>query len=978
MAESQAQAELRGLLEQRLQGEAHFDPYHRALYSTDASNHRVIPLGVVFPRTADDLAAAVEIAAELKLPVLPRGAGTSLAGSAVGKALVLDCSRYLADIHRIDPEQRLAEVDPGVVCNQLNAAAARHGLQYGPDPASADRATFGGMIGTNATGAHSVRYGMTADNVVELEVVLADGTVAHIGDVPLDAAGAKANGQGLEAAIYRRALKVRTQYADAVAEHWPATWRRSSGYGLNYLTGYTPSRPAAWYGETYPPPSEFNLAPLICGSEGTLVVMRRATVRLVPRPPHAALLVIGFDSAAEASDFTPAILETEPAAIELLPRLLIERARAVPAYSRRLGFVEGDPQALLVVEYTGDTPAEAAAKAQPLRSHGRLLTEPAEQGDLWAVRKAGLGLLMSVPGDSKPITFMEDVAVPVEKLGQYVREIDRLLAEHGTHGEWYAHASAGCLHMRPLIDLKRVDGVRRMRAIAEGVVELVIQMRGSISGEHGDGLSHTAYNRRLFGPEITRAFRELKSAFDPDGILNPGKVVAPENNPPQLDRDLRYGERYRAQAPVTFFPFRKEGGFQRAVESCIGVGICRKAEGVMCPSFQATRLEMHSTRGRANALREAISGGLPQGALTSHETYEILDLCLECKGCKSECPTEVDMARLKAEFLGQYHREHGLPIRSRAFGEVAAILSLAQPLARVGNWIARTRPFRRALETALGIARQRVLPPLATHRFRQMQTSTLSEGEPVVLFVDTYTELSAPQIGAAAMRVLAAAGCRVEVVPQQVCCGRPMISKGLLARARQQAERNVQALVGHARQGIPIIGLEPSCVSALRDEYRELLADDPDAILVADAARLLEEFLTEPARDGVRRIDRIRFSDRAEQALLHNHCHSKSLVGSEPTLSMLEAAGLAVQEVDSGCCGMAGSFGYEAEHYELSIQIGELQLFPAVRRAPEQVRLVAPGVSCRAQIRDGTGAEAAHPVELLADRLATSESGPSG
>lgn len=969
MAESRARSELRGLLQHRLQGEFSLDPIQRAIYATDASNHQITPLGVIFPKTESDLFAAVQTAAELGVPILPRGAGTSLPGSTIGRALVVDCSRYLANIRQIDRERGMAIVEPGVVCNQLNAAAAGLGMQYGPDPASADRATFGGMIGTNATGAHSIRYGMTVDHVVALEVVLADGSEARLEPLTLEAAGRKSEGKGLEADIYRRAFKVRRDYAAAVRDHWPRTWRRSSGYSLNYLTGYTPSRPAAWYQHQYPPPAEFNLASLVCGSEGTLAVIRSAEVRLVPRPAATVLLVIGFDGVAEAADFTPAILETEPAAVELIPRLLIERARQVPAYARRLGFVEGDPQALLVVEYTGNTQAEALAQADQLRSRGRLLVNPREQGDLWAVRKAGLGLLMSVPGDAKPITFMEDVAVPVEQLGRYVREVDRLLEAHGTHGEWYAHASAGCLHMRPLVNLRTADGVHTMREIADQVVDLVVRMKGSISGEHGDGLSHTAYNQRLFGPEIAEAFRELKAGFDPQGILNPGKVVAPGGGAAALDADLRYGPDYRSSAPSTTFRFGPEGGFAQAVESCIGVGICRKADGVMCPSFQATRNEMHSTRGRANALRAAISGVLPEEALTSRQMFEVLDLCLECKGCKSECPTQVDMARIKAEFLSQYQAVHGVTLRSRAFGGIAAALALAQPIWWLANRVAGSGWFRWLLERTLRIARERRLPLLAGRRFRRQFQPQAKQGERVVLFVDTFTEYSVPEVGTAAVRLLEAAGCRVELVAQQACCGRPMISKGLLERAKRQAVKNVRALEGYARQGVPIIGLEPSCISAVRDEYLDLLPDDDGAIAVAGAARLIEEYLTEPLETGGRRIDRIQASAAGSRALVHNHCHSKALVGNSPLQEMLRSVDFEVEQIDAGCCGMAGSFGYEAEHYDLSMQVGELKLFPAVRNSGDGVQIAAPGISCRTQLKDGTGIEAVHPVVLMAEAM---------
>ena len=966
MVDPRAQTELQELLAQRLHGEARFDDYSRALYSSDASNHQITPLGVVLPETEDDLFAVVETAAELGVPLLPRGGGTSLSGAAVGEALIMDCSKHLAQIHHIDVESRTAEVGPGVVCTQLNVAAAKHGLMYGPDPASADRATFGGMIGTNATGAHSIRYGMTADHVIAVDSVLSDGTAARFEDMSIEGARLKANGGSLEAHIYASALTVRSNYAEAVIDRWPHTWRRSSGYSLNYLTQYTPDRPAAWYQDEYPPQSQFNLAPVLCGSEGTLAILRRAEVRLVARPKFTTLVVLGFESVALACEATPAILETEPAAVELIPRMLIERARTVPAYARRLGFVEGDPTALLVVEYAGDTASEVQAAAEELGRRARILSQPEEQADLWAVRKAGLGLLMSVPGDSKPITFMEDVAVPVEQLSRYVREVDRILEANGTHGEWYAHASAGCLHMRPLINLRRAEGVEQMRTIAEAVVDLAISMGGSISGEHGDGLSHTEYNERLFGPEIMRAFKVIKQAFDPAGILNPGKVI---DGGTQLDADLRFGPDYVTIEPETVFAFREQGGFVGAVEACTGVGICRKADGVMCPSFQATKDETHSTRGRANALRAAISGRLPADAMSSREIYEILDLCIECKGCKSECPTQVDMARLKAEFLGQYQAVHGLPIRSRLFGEIAVLFGLLQPLAPLTNLVARTRLFRWILGQTVDIAPQRILPELATHRFSRMfkPPTGASTGKHVVLFLDTFTEFNSPEIGEAAVGVLSAAGFDVALVPGQVCCGRPLISKGMLTRAKENALRNVAALAPYAREGVKIVGLEPSCVSALQDEYPDLLPDKQDATLVADAAILIEEFLV-----AENRLDQVQFVPGNEPIVLHNHCHTKSLRGSMATLEMLGATGRPVEEIPSGCCGMAGSFGYEAEHYDISMQIGELELFPAVREATMREgkkHVVAPGTSCRAQIRDGTAVVAQHPIQLLADLL---------
>jgi len=969
LVDPRAQTELQELLAQRLHGEARFDDYSRALYSTDASNHQITPLGVVLPETEEDLFVVVETAAELGVPLLPRGGGTSLSGAAVGEALILDCSKHLAEIYDIDVESRTAVVGPGVVCTQLNVAAAEHGLMYGPDPASADRATFGGMIGTNATGAHSIRYGMTADHVVAVDLVLSDGTAARLMEMSIEGAKLKASGGSLEAQIYASALAVRSKYAKAVEERWPRTWRRSSGYSLNYLTRYTPDRPAAWDQAEYPPASEFNLAPILCGSEGTLAILRRAEVRLVARPKFTTLVVLGFESVALACEFTPAVLETGPAAVELIPRMLIERARTVPAYARRLGFVEGDPTALLVVEYTGDTASEALAAAEELGRRGRILSRVEEQADLWAVRKAGLGLLMSVPGDAKPITFMEDVAVPVEQLSRYVREVNRILEANGTHGEWYAHASAGCLHMRPLINLRRAEGVEQMRTIAEAVVDLAISMGGSISGEHGDGISHTEYNERLFGPEIMRAFKEIKQAFDPAGILNPGKVVETEDGGTRLDTHLRFGPDYVTIEPETVFAFREQGGFVGAVEACTGVGICRKADGVMCPSFQATKDETHSTRGRANALRAAISGQLSEDALSSHELYEILDLCIECKGCKSECPTQVDMARLKAEFLGRYHAVHGLPFRSRLFGEIAVFFRFLQPLAPLTNLVTRTRPFRWLLGQTVGIAPQRILPELAPRRFSSVfkPSTGASAGKQVVLFLDTFTEFNSPEIGEAAVSLLRAAGFDVTLVPGQVCCGRPLISKGMLKRAKENAVRNVRVLAPYAREGMKIVGLEPSCVSALQDEYPDLLPDNQDVMVVADATILIEEYLV-----AENRLETVQFVPGNEPIVLHNHCHTKSLRGSMATIEMLRATGRPVEEIASGCCGMAGSFGYEAEHYDISMQIGELMLFPAVREATMRegmMHVVAPGTSCRAQIRDGTAVKAQHPVQLLAELL---------
>ncbi|MCL4368795.1 MAG: FAD-binding protein [Actinobacteria bacterium] len=964
--------ELRGELARRLPCDVRFDDMTRILYSTDASNHQVEPLAVAFPEQEDHLEAILNAAVELKVPVLPRGAGTSLAGQAVGRALIVDCSRHLRTIHRVDPDGRTAEVGPGVTCSALNAAVRSHGLMFGPDPASGDRATFGGMVGNNASGSHSIRYGMTADHLLEADVLLSDGTRVRLGKPTEAEVQARARLPGPEGRLFSSFLQLRRDYSDVVKRRWPRTWRRASGYSLNYLTGFSPRRPEGWYAPSapYPPEVGLDLAALLCGSEGTLAIVRRASVRLVPVPSAVVLAILSFPDVESACDATPALLARSPSAVELIPRTILERAREVPGYARKLTFLEGDPGALLVIEFTGDSLAEATARAAQVGRKGRLVTSGAAQADLWAVREAGLGLLMLMPGDVKPVPFIEDVAVPVERLGEYVREVNRVLRSYDTSGEWYAHASAGCLHLRPLINLKSPTDRGKMTAIASDVADLVVGMQGVMSGEHGDGISRTASNARLFGPEIANAFAELKRAFDPLGLLNPGKVVPAETAPASPVSNLRLAS--RVSLP-THFAYTREGDFGHAVDACNGQGACLKMSGVMCPSFQATHDEAHSTRGCANALRAVLSGGLLADALGGEDLHSVLDLCLECKACKSECPSAVDMARLKAEYLSYYQAQHGVPLRSRLFGEIAQVTRLAQPWAPMVNRMATSKAARRLLQATLGISSERSLPRFARERFSRW----FARREPrpgdreVVLFVDTYTETFCPEVGKAAVFVLEACGCRVTLARGQVCCGRPMISKGLLNRARQQADLNLRALQPQAARGVPIVGLEPSCILALRDEYLELFRGDPRALAVAASAVLIEEYLTAPDALGRRPIDDLPSVSSDGTILFHGHCHTKSLVGTAPMQAMLERVAQRVQEVDSGCCGMAGSFGYEAEHVELSRAIGELKLFPAIRSGARQgATICAAGISCRTQIADGTGAQAVHPIEVVARSLA--------
>ena len=948
------------------------DPYSRVMYSTDGSSYQVMPAAVAFPRVEEDIPRILEVARSLGIPIVARGAGTGLAGQAIGDGLVLDCFRHLNRVVEVDPESKTAVVEPGVVASRLNARAAHHGLVFGPDPSSADRATIGGMIGTNASGAHSILYGMTADHLLTCEVTLSDGSSATLGPHSASEAESVTKSKTLEGSLYRTALDLRQTLSAILPDRWPQTWRRASGYSINYLIGFSPSSPASWYAEdrAYPPVNGVNLAPLLAGSEGTLAIVRRATVRLVPRPRATILLVISFPSVEAACDAVPGVLESRPSSVELIPRELLLRASTVPAYARKLGFVAGDPAAVLVVEFAGQTSAECLAAAARLRSSGHAIEDPSSQQDLWDVRKVGLGLLMSVPGDTKPVEFIEDVSVPVPRLGEYVRRVNQILAEHGTAGEWYGHASAGCLHMRPLLNMRTPDGVARMAAIADEVAGVVLELRGSLSGEHGDGLSRTRFNEIMFGPALMRAFRRLKEAFDPTYLLNPGKVIPAVTTGSRPG--LRYGPGYDTTPFPTVFSFRREGDLAHAVENCNGAAVCLKDGGVMCPSFQATREEMHSTRGRANALRAALSGKLPSDSLTSRQMYEVLDLCLECKACKAECPSAVDMARIKAEFLAGYWAVHGIPLRARFFAEIAAVSRLARLAPEVVNRVLGSRALRLVLERSLGISRRRAFPAFQLRSFRRWHRShaPAPHTSPVVLFVDTYTDSNYPQIGIAAVKVLEAAGFRVDLAPGQVCCGRPMISKGLLRRARALAWKNLQALGPLVDSGIPIVGLEPSCILTLRDEYLEFFPQDPRANAIARNSYLIEEFLTTPDSDGQKPIERIRFDKPASVWHLHGHCYTKALVGERPTVEMLRTSGAEVVEIPSGCCGMAGSFGYEVEHENLSRQIAEMTLLPAVRAAVAAGgQVLASGVSCRTQILDGAGVRARHAIEALADAI---------
>ena len=947
-------------------GDVRFDRISRLLYSTDASMYQVEPIGVVIPRDADDVQAAVEVARRQQVALLPRGGGTSLTGQTVNRALVLDFSRHMNRVLEVDAEGQWAKVEPGLVQDELNRHVRPMGLLFGPDTSTSNRATLGGMLGNNSGGSHSIAYGLTVDHVIEVTALLADGTRVVFGDVTPEELARRGQRGGLEGRIYREVARIRDAYADEIRARYPHHWRRVAGYNLNELVGVG-IKPGSVAGDGAA--RGVNMARLVVGSEGTLLTIVDAKVRLMRRPKTTALDVIHYRDLQEALESSQSILETGPYAVELTDKMILDLARDNIEQAQRMGFVQGDPAAILIVEYAGDSEAEVRAKVADLearRARARfgyaatLAFDPAEQQSIWKLRKAGLGLLLGMKGDKKPIAFVEDTAVAPEHLAEFVPRFREIFAKHDAIGAYYGHCSVGCLHIRPVIDLKIPRGLEQVRAIADEITGLVLDFGGTISSEHGDGRARSPFLERMYGRRLMGAFRELKRAFDSENRLNPGNIV----DAPGILENLRYGVGYTTWEPTTLLDFSGQGGFAAAVELCNGVGVCRKTlEGTMCPSYMATKDEEHSTRGRANALRAVLSGRLPPSEFTGTRLHEVMDLCLECKGCKAECPANVDMAKLKYEFLHHYYAANGLPLRNRVFGRIERLNRLGAHLPALFNWTSGLAVTRWLLERVAGIDRRRPLPKLAaatfTEWFRHHAPPAAAPRGEVVLFHDTFVTYNTPEIGRAAVELLETAGYRVVLVDKK-CCGRPLISKGMLAEARAHAAWNVGRLASYARRGVPIVGLEPSCLLTLRDESVDLLGTD-DARTVARHAFLLEEFL---ARERARGLE-LRFSGSGRTALLHGHCHQKALVGTAPTVAALRWAGFRVEEVDSGCCGMAGSFGFEREHYDISVALGNRRLAPAVKAAAADTVIVAPGVSCRQQIAHLAGRRALHPAEVL-------------
>jgi FAD/FMN-containing dehydrogenase/Fe-S oxidoreductase len=931
-------------LRREVDGEVLFDDASRGRYSTDASIYQIEPIGVVVPRTAQAARAAIAVAAQMGVPILPRGAGSSQCGQTVGAALVIDDSKYLNRVIEIDAKARTALVEPGLVLDALNARLRARGLWFPVDVSTSAQATLGGMAGNNSCGSRSIAYGNMVHNVLAIDAVTAEGHRWRFG--PMHEVSSDRKYQELKGklqALYEREKQ-------EIEARFPKVLRKVAGYNLDHLG-----------------PPHANAAHLLVGSEGTLAFSEQLLLKLAPLPAARSLGVVHFPKFYTAMDLTQHIVKLGPSAVELVDRTMIGLARDIAAFRKTVdAYIKGEPDAILLVEFSGEDSSLLESKLKELAQlMGDLglpgsvveITDAKQQKDLWEVRKAGLNIMMSMKGDGKPVSFIEDCAVPLEHLAEYTDRLTQVFEKHGTRGTWYAHASVGTLHVRPVLDMRR-DGAQKMRAIAEEACAMVKQYKGAYSGEHGDGLVRSEWIAPFFGPRLTAALGEIKSWLDPRGLMNPGKIVAPSRMDEQAL--FRFKPGYEPKLPPPALDWSEWGGLDKAVEMCNNNGHCRKFDaGTMCPSFRVTRDEAHLTRGRANTLRLALSGQL--GSDPDPQVKAALDLCVSCKGCKRECPTGVDMARMKIEFRAQHGKRHGLTPRERAIAYLPRYAPLAAAAAPLANLA--TRWFGRFA----GFTGRRPLP--AWRSSRAFDAPAPGEGRVVVLLVDTFNRHFEPENTQAALRVLGAAGYRVQVAQpvgggRPLCCGRTFLSAGLLDEARTEARRVLAALEPWVGRDVPVLGLEPSCLLTLRDEYGVML---PGTEALAKNAFLLEEFLAGEADAG--RLD-LKLKSVAASALLHGHCHQKAFGAMGAVEKVLRLVpDLKVQSIESSCCGMAGSFGYEAEHYEVSMKMAEANLLPAVRNAAADALIVADGTSCRHQIEHGASRRAIHVARVLEQAL---------
>lgn len=969
-------------LNSEMDGELASDSLHRAIYSTDASIYRETPLGVAIPRTEEDLRRLIRFSTAHGIGLIPRTGGTSLAGQCTGKGLVVDLSKHFTEILEYNSAERWVRVQPGVIRDELNRFLKPHGVFFGPNTSTANRAMIGGMVGNNSSGTTSIRYGVTRDHVLEIKALLSDGSSVRFRDLSSEELLEKTNSATLEGGLYRffvNALsspELRSHIRDTFPD--PAIHRRNTGYALDALLDRQPFTPGG---------RPFSLCSVLTGSEGTLAMMTEVKLSVSPLPPEEIVLLCShFKSVGESLEATRVAMSFEPYACELMDKTILDCTKGSRVYQRDRFFLEGDPAAVLVVELRGDSATEANQKAEALEAalQNRQLgyaypkVGGADSSRVWALRAAGLGLLSNIPGDAHPIACIEDTAVALEDLPAYIREFEQMMASYDQKAIYYAHAGAGELHLRPILNLKTEHDRKLLKDITRESAMLVRKYRGSLSGEHGDGRVRAPYIPDMVGEEIYALFKKLKTEFDPNGIFNPGKITDPD----PIDAHLRYEAGLETPEHSTMLDFSREGGILRAAEKCNGSADCRKlpsAGGVMCPSYHATRNEKDTTRARANALREFLTRPKSTNPFAQRELYEVMELCISCKGCTGECPSDVDMAGMKAEFQYQYYQTRRRPLRDYFFAHSTAINGVAAILPRLSRAILGNPVFGMLIKRMLNIAPKRPLPLVSRslrHWMQSHRAALKPDTQPigaVYLFCDEFTNLLDVSVGKDTVRLLTALGYEVRTVPHKES-GRAAISKGFLKMAREVAEHNVSVFSPLISESTPLIGIEPSAILSFRDEYPRLVR--PHLKAQADALTpntlLLEEFLHREVEAG--RIHAGQFTSEPARVLVHGHCHQKALSSVNPTAFVLALPeGYTVEVAQTGCCGMAGSFGYEREHYDISMKIGSLALFPAVEKSPEHTILAAPGTSCRHQIADGTGRKALHPAQILWDALTKTE-----
>jgi FAD/FMN-containing dehydrogenase/Fe-S oxidoreductase len=960
-----------------LEGDFHFDATMRTLYATDASVYREMPLAVALPRTENDICTLIRFAREHGTSLIPRAAGTSLAGQVVGEGIVVDISRYLTRIVAIDADARRVRVQPGVVRNELNLALAPHGLFFAPETSTQNRCMIGGMVGNNACGANSVVYGSTRDHVISVRAVLADGSIAEFGALSPDEFAAKSQSDAFEALLYRQIgeLLDKAENREEIAREFPkkSIHRRNTGYAIDSLAECSPFVPDG-------PP--FNFCRLLAGSEGTLAFLTEITLSCEPLPPRvAALVCVHCATIDEALRANLVALRHSARACELMDNNILECTKVNIEQRQNRFFVQGDPGAILAVELAADNREEVADRAANLESELRAaglgyhypVVWGADQNRVWNLRKAALGLLSNIPGDAKPVAVIEDTAIDPEDLPAFVREFDSILGGHGLAAVHYAHAGSGELHLRPILNLKEEEHRRLFRVIATEIAYLVKRCGGSLSGEHGDGRLRGEFLPFMVGKKNYALFREIKKRWDPSGLFNPGKIT----DTPPMDASLRYEPGQAVREIPTVLNFADSRGILRAAEQCNGSGDCRKSHlmgGTMCPSYMATRNERDTTRARANILREVLTRSPKSNPFDSDEVAAVMDLCLSCKGCKSECPSNVDVARLKAEWLQQYYDARGVPFRSKLIAGFSSAMAAAQIAPGIYNFLVTNRVTSRLFKRLAGFALERSMPRLYATTLRRWHQNhankerTFPNGR-VFLFCDEFTNFNDVGAGRKAVGLLNRLGYEI-IIPKHVDSGRAQISKGLLRDARHLAIRNVELLKDVVTDDTPMIGIEPSAILGFRDEVPDLVPAEliGAARELSKRSLLVDEFIAREAERG--RIRPEAFTQESREIRLHGHCHQKSLASLTATVKALELpVNYKVKLIPSGCCGMAGSFGYEQEHYDISMQVAELVLMPAVRSAPAATLIAAPGTSCRHQIKDCTGRIAQHPAEILHDAL---------